>query len=81
MLNRLLYEFYKSPNNGRQITSLPDGRRLLLVHSEIAGPATLRLMVARRDKPHNIADFEDAGVLAGPDGIVPDAGPWDSAAA
>ncbi|MDP6466318.1 MAG: hypothetical protein QF918_01170 [Pirellulaceae bacterium] len=76
MLNRLLYEFYKSPNNGRKIASLPDGRRLLLVHSEITGPATLRLMVARRETPHNIADFEDVGVLAGPDAIVPNAGPW-----
>jgi hypothetical protein len=76
MLNRLLYEFYKSPNNGRQIASLGDGRRVLLVHSEIAGPATLRLMVARHETPRSIADFDDAGVLAGPDSIVPDGGPW-----
>jgi hypothetical protein len=76
MLNRLLYEFYKSPNNGRQIASLGDGRRVLLVHSEIAGPATLRLMVARHQTPQSIADFDDAGVLAGRDSIVPDGGPW-----
>ena len=36
MLNRLLYEYYKSPNNGRQVASLPDGRRVLLVHSEMS---------------------------------------------
>ncbi|MAG94412.1 MAG: hypothetical protein CMJ48_11775 [Planctomycetaceae bacterium] len=76
MLNRLLYEFYKSANNGRQIASLPDGRRLLLVHSEITGPATLRLMLARREAPQGMADFEDVGALVGPDPIVPDAGPW-----
>ncbi len=76
MLNRLLLEFFKSPNNGRQVASRPDGRRLLLVHSEIAGPSELRLMVARRETPRNLADFEDLAVLTGPDSVVPDAGPW-----
>ena len=46
MLNRLLYEFYKSPNNGRQIAMGTDGRRLLLVHSEVMGPARLSLRLA-----------------------------------
>ncbi len=38
MLNRLLYEFYKSPNNSKQIALGIDGRRLLLAHSELMGP-------------------------------------------
>lgn len=73
MLNRALYEFYKSPNNGKQMAVLPDGRRLLLVHSENSGPAVLRLMVAKSGTPENIADFEEVGILAGPKSIVPDA--------
>ena len=37
MLNRLVLELLKSPNNGRKIARLPDGRWLLLAHSEIMG--------------------------------------------
>ena len=76
MLNRLLYEYYKSPNNGRQVTSLPDGRRVLLVHSEMTGPSTLRLLLARGDTPQAIADFDDVGTLTGPESIAAGAGPW-----
>ena len=72
MLNRALYEFYQSPNNGKQIAALPDGRRLLIVHSENSGPTTLRLMVARKEEPKSMVDFEEVGILAGPDSIVPD---------
>ena len=42
-INRLLLEFYKSPNNGRQIATASDGRRLLLVHSKVAGLARIHL--------------------------------------
>ncbi len=75
ILNRALYEFYKSPNNGKQIASLPDGRSLLLVHSRNSGPATLRLMMARNMEPGNMADFEEVGILAGSGSVVPDASP------
>ncbi len=78
MLNRLLYEYYKSPNNGRQLASLQDGRRVLLVHSEMSGPSTLRLLLARHDAPREITDFEDLGTLTGPKSIPDDAGPWGS---
>jgi len=74
MLNRLLYEFYKSPNNGRQFATVPDGRRLLLVHSEIMGPARLSLKRARVREPKTLADFEDVGCLVGPEGRIPDCG-------
>lgn len=76
MLNRLLYEFYKSPNNSRQIVPGIDGRRLVLVHSEILGPARLSLKRARASEPKTLADFEDLGCLVGPGGQVPDCGPW-----
>jgi hypothetical protein len=76
MLNRLLYELFKAPNNGRQIATMPDGRRLLLIHSEVLGPATLRLRIARREEPEQLADFEDLGLVVGPGCQVPDGGPW-----
>ena len=76
MLNRLLYEFYKSPNNGKQIVTGTDGRRLLLVHSEIMGPAGLSLKRARNREPKTLADFEDLGCLVGPEGTIPDCGTW-----
>lgn len=78
MLNRLLLEFFKSPNNGRQIATLPTGQRLLLMHSEIMGPAELRMLVAKRpgSGPASLRDFDDLGPLVGANGAVPDAGPW-----
>ena len=77
MLNRLLLELLKSPNNGRQITRLPDGRWLLLAHSEIMGPAELSLMVSRSDRtPNSLAEFSDATSLIGVGGAVPGCGPW-----
>ncbi len=77
MLNRLLFELLKSPNNGRQIARFPDGRWLLLAHSEIMGPAELSLMVSRSDKtPNSLAEFGDARSLVGVDGTVPGCGPW-----
>ena len=76
MLNRLLYEFYKSPNNSRQIAIGIDGRRLLLVHSEIMGPARLSLKRAGAREPKTLAAFEDLGCLVGPEGQVPNCGPW-----
>jgi len=59
MLNRLLLEFYKSPNNGKQVAALPDGRRLLLIHSEIMGPATLELKIARDQQPTRFANSSE----------------------
>ena len=76
MLNRLLQEFYKSPNNGRQIVALADGGRLVLTHSEIMGPAILRLSVSRSESPLSLADFDDAGILVGPNSAIADGGPW-----
>jgi len=63
MLNRLLYEFYKSPDKSKQIAMGPDGRRLLLVHSEIMVPARLSLKRACAQEPKSLGDFdEDADV-------------------
>ena len=77
MLNRRLLEFLKSPNNGRQVTRLPDGRWLLLTHSEIMGPAELRLRVSRDGTaPASLDEFEDLGSLVGAKGQVPACGPW-----
>ena len=77
MLNRLLLEFLKSPNNGRQIARLPDGRWLILTHSEIMGPTELRLMVSRdATTPSSLKEFVDLGVLVGSNGSVPECGPW-----
>ena len=71
MLNRLLLEFFKSPNNGRQVARLPDGRWLLLTHSEIMGPAELRLLVSRdATAASSLADFEEVAPLVGPNGIA-----------
>ncbi len=75
MLNRALYEFYQSPNNGKQTATLPDGRRILLVHSKNSGPATVRLMVALCEEPKSMADFEEFAVLVGPDSVVSGAAP------
>lgn len=86
MLNRLLIELFKSPNNGRQIAILPSGRRLLLTHSGVSGPAELRLWGAKQPAaasvrgdsttPASLSDFEDLGPLVGISGAVPDGGPW-----
>ena len=46
MLNWLLQEFYPSPNNGKQIVSLGEDRRLLIDHSALSGPG--RINPARR---------------------------------
>ena len=67
MLNRLLYEFYKSPNNSKQIAMGPDGRRLLLVHSEIMVPARLSLKRARTQEPKSLGDFDEDGDVDGSD--------------
>ena len=77
MLNRPLLEFLRSPNNGRQVARLNDGRWLLLTHSEIMGPAELRLLMSRNaTPPSSLKDFEDVGRLVGPNGKVPGSGPW-----
>jgi len=76
MLNILLYEFYKSPNSGKQVASLLDGRRLLLVHSQIMGPATFKLKLAKDICPRTMADFDDVAELVGPEGVIPGCGEW-----
>ena len=67
MLNRLLYEFFKSPNNSKQIAMGPDGRRLLLVHSEIMGPARLSLKRACTQEPKSLGDFDEHRDVDGSD--------------
>ena len=76
MLNRLLYEFYTSPDNGRQMATGIDGHRWVLVHSEIMGPDRLSLKRALVREPKTLADFEDLGCLVGPEGQIPGCGPW-----
>jgi len=76
MLNRLLFEHYKSPNNGKQVRRVADGRPLLLVHSEIAGASGIALKVARDSTPKCMADFVEVAELVGPAGVVPDGGEW-----
>ena len=77
MLNRQLLDVLKSPNNGRQVARLSDGRWLLLTHSEMMGPAELRLLMSRSDAaPTSLEDFVDVGLLVGANGTVPGSGPW-----
>jgi len=76
MLNRLLLQFYTSPNNGKQVASLPDRRRVLLLHSEIMGPATIDVKVSRDPQPTRLANFQDVARVVGPDSQVPQSGPW-----
>ncbi|MBM4049234.1 MAG: hypothetical protein FJ279_29385, partial [Planctomycetes bacterium] len=76
MLNRLLQRFYRSPNNGKQLAALPDGRRLALLHSQIMGPCTLSLRMAGGREPKRLADFGPPVTVVGPGGIIPSAGAW-----
>ena len=76
MLNRLLREFYKSPNNGRQVVGLPGGHRLLITHSKIMGPAGVQLRRSMEDAPERLPDFDHVVELIGPAGVIPDGGEW-----
>ena len=66
-INRLLLEFYQSPNNGRQIATTIDGRRLLLVHSKVAGLATIHLWRERLAGADRLDGFEEVGQIVGPE--------------
>ena len=65
MLNRLLQKFYRSPNNGKQVGTLPDGRRFLCRHSEIAGPCAISICVSSTEQPHRNDDFGQEVLLIG----------------
>ena len=73
MLNRLLQEFYQAPNNGRQLASLPDGRRLLVTHTRVSGPAQIGVCSGAVDSLR-LADFSSNTVLVGEDGGIDGAG-------
>jgi len=73
-INRLLLEFYQSPNNGRQIATTSDGRRLLLVHSNVAGLAKIHLWRERLAGADRLDGFEDVGQIVGPETQVREAG-------
>lgn len=68
-INRLLLEFYKSPNNGRQVATLSDGRRVLLVHSEVAGPCQIELWRERETGAKRLGRYERVSQTVGPSGI------------
>ena len=76
MLNRLLQEFYQSPNNGRQVVGLPDGGRLLVTHSKAMGPSAVRVRRSHVESPARLPDFEDMVEVIGPNGVIPDSGMW-----
>ena len=73
-INRLLLEFYQSPNNGRQIATTSDGRRLLLVHSKVAGLAKIHLWRGKTAGADRLDDFEDVGQIVGPETRIREAG-------
>ena len=73
-INRLLLEFYKSPNNGRQIATTSDGRRLLLVHSEVAGLARIHLWREQTAGADRLDGFQDVGQIVGPETRIREAG-------
>ena len=66
-INRLLLEFYQSPNNGRQIATMSDGRRLLLVHSKVAGQAKIHLWRERAARAASLDGFDNGGQIVGPE--------------
>ena len=66
-INRLLLEFYQSPNNGRQIATTSDGRRLLLVHSKVAGLAKIHLWRGQTAGADRLDGFEEVGQIVGPE--------------
>ena len=73
-INRLLLEFYQSPNNGRQIATTSDGRRLLLVHSKVAGHAKIHLWREQVVGAERLDGFDDVGQIVGPEAQIRDAG-------
>jgi len=68
MLNRLLQQHYRAPNNGRQVVTLPNGRRAVLRHDHPwkLSPATLRV-----SDGHAPACIDDLRPVPGPP--LPDA--------
>lgn len=58
MLNRILQRFYSTPNNGKQILSLGDGRRLVLCPSHPWEASCYSLLVSKHSEPKAISDFK-----------------------
>ncbi|HAA51364.1 MAG TPA: hypothetical protein DCE43_16725, partial [Planctomycetaceae bacterium] len=73
-INRLLLEFYRSPNNGRQIATTSDGRRLLVLHSKVAGLAEIQLWRETTVGADRLDGFENVGQIVGPKTRVREAG-------
>lgn len=63
MLNRLLQEFYKSPNNGRQIVQLDDRTRLVLTHSKISGPCEIGLRAIPDKRADDLASVRGVDLV------------------
>lgn len=66
---------YQSPNNGKQVAELSDGRHLVLVHSTMAEFPTISLWRSQSATPVRFADFERVAELVGPKGSLEGAGP------
>lgn len=66
MMNRKLQELYQSPNNGKQLVELADGRRLVLVHCSEEGFPAISLWRSQSAAPNCFANFEQGTELAGP---------------
>ena len=70
VLNRLLQEFYQSPNNGRQIVSLGEDRRLLIDHSALSGPGRISARLSTVAGAERKGDFTAPVRLVGVEGGV-----------
>ncbi len=65
MLNRLLQEFYQSPNNGKQIARLNDEARLLVTHSEISGTCEIGVRAVSASRVDDLTELTGGFDLVG----------------